>query len=47
MISPHAVYHMKETGWEKVSSTDVGLLHYQYQEEKKEASSAQTPVDSH
>ena len=41
------LYHMKETGWEKISSTDVGLLHYQYQEEKKQASSTQTPADSH
>ena len=30
-----AVYHMKETGWEKVSSTNVLDLHYQYAEEKK------------
>lgn len=28
------VYHMMETGWVKVSQTDVGPLHYQYQEEK-------------
>ena len=28
------VYHMMETGWVKVSSTDVKDLHYQYQEEK-------------
>ena len=25
-----AVYHMKETGWEKISEDDVGKLHYQY-----------------
>ena len=30
----HTVYHMKETGWEKVSSTDVAELHYQYKDEK-------------
>ena len=30
-----AVYHMMETGWVKVSQTDVRELHYQYQEEKK------------
>ena len=47
MMSSCIVYHMKETGWEKISSTDVALLHYQYQEEKKQASSTQTPVDSH
>lgn len=29
------VYHMLETGWVKVSSTDVGQLHYQYLEEKQ------------
>ncbi|EDO33904.1 predicted protein [Nematostella vectensis] len=28
------LYHMKETGWIKVSQTDVAKLHYQYQEEK-------------
>lgn len=28
------VYHMMETGWVKVSSTDVGELHYKYQDEK-------------
>lgn len=30
------VYHMMETGWVKVSSTDVKDLHYQYQQEKPE-----------
>ncbi|KAK3698597.1 hypothetical protein QZH41_014580 [Actinostola sp. cb2023] len=29
------LYHMKETGWIKVSQTDVAKLHYQYQDEKK------------
>lgn len=28
------LYHMKETGWIKVSQTDVTELHYQYAEEK-------------
>lgn len=28
------LYHMKETGWVKVSQTDVLDLHYQYQDEK-------------
>ena len=28
------VYHMMETGWVKVSQTDVRELHYQYQDEK-------------
>lgn len=41
----HAVYHMMETGWVKVSSTDVGPLHYQYQEEKKQGTT-QTATDS-
>ena len=27
------VYHMRETGWVKVSSTDVAELHYQYKDE--------------
>lgn len=30
------VYHMMETGWVKVSSTNVLELHYRYQEEKKQ-----------
>merc|ERR1711976_363797 len=29
------MYHMKETGWIKVSSNDVGELHYKYKEEDK------------
>ena len=29
------VYHMKETGWVKVSQNDVKELHYKYQDEKK------------
>jgi 20S proteasome subunit beta 5 len=29
------LYHMREDGWVKVSSTDVYKLHYQYQDEKK------------
>ena len=29
------VYHMKETGWVKVSSTDVAELHYQYEDVDK------------
>ena len=29
------VYHMKETGWIKVSQTDVTELHYKYKEEMK------------
>ena len=37
-----AVYHMMETGWVKDSSTDVGVLHYQYQEEKLATPTAQT-----
>jgi len=28
------VYHMKETGWEKISQDDVGILHYQYLAQK-------------
>lgn len=28
------VYHVKETGWEKISMDDVGQLHYKYQEER-------------
>merc|ERR1712012_945981 len=28
------LYHMKQTGWVKVSQTDVKELHYQYQAEK-------------
>ncbi|XP_050412334.1 proteasome subunit beta type-5 [Patella vulgata] len=28
------LYHMKESGWIKVSQTDVKELHYQFQEEK-------------
>lgn len=28
------MYHMKETGWIKVSQNDVGDLHYKYKEEK-------------
>jgi len=24
------LYHMKETGWERISATNVGPLHYQY-----------------
>ena len=33
-LAPSAVYHMKETGWERVSSTDVKELHYKYAEER-------------
>ncbi len=29
-----AVYHMKETGWVKISSDDVFPLHYKYEAEK-------------
>jgi len=29
------LYHMRETGWIKVSQTDVTELHYKYQEEKE------------
>jgi len=29
------LYHMKETGWVKISQDDTMKLHYQYQEEKK------------
>lgn len=29
------LYHMKETGWIKVSQDDVGELHYKYRAEKK------------
>eukprot|EP00045_Choanoeca_perplexa_P001401 m.19514 g.19514 ORF g.19514 m.19514 type:complete len:285 (+) comp10917_c0_seq1:130-984(+) len=28
------LYHMKESGWVKISADNVGPLHYQYQEEK-------------
>ncbi|KAF6039505.1 PSMB5 [Bugula neritina] len=28
------LYHMKETGWEKISQDDTVKLHYQYQDEK-------------
>merc|ERR1719187_1718160 len=31
------LYHMKETGWVKVSQTDVKELHYKYQAEKEKA----------
>lgn len=31
------LYHMQETGWVKVSQTDVKDLHYRYQEEKGQA----------
>ncbi|KAJ8042320.1 Proteasome subunit beta type-5 [Holothuria leucospilota] len=31
------LYHMQETGWIKVSQTDVKDLHYRYQEEKEQA----------
>ena len=30
------VYHMKETGWVKISQDDTMKLHYQYQDEKAE-----------
>lgn len=36
------VYHMRDTGWVKVSSTDVAELHYQY---KDEAMSIQPTTD--
>ncbi|KAK3579641.1 hypothetical protein CHS0354_039013 [Potamilus streckersoni] len=29
------LYHMKETGWEFISRTDVADLHYRYQDEKQ------------
>ena len=29
------LYHMKATGWIKVSQNDVGKLHYKYKDEKK------------
>ena len=38
LVSETAVYHMMETGWVKVSQTDVKELHYQYQDEKKKLS---------
>lgn len=31
------LYHMKETGWIKVSASDVGPLHYQFKEEAAQA----------
>ena len=31
------LYHMQETGWIKVSQTDVTDLHYKYAEEKEAA----------
>jgi len=34
MVSVVVVYHMKETGWEKISQDDTVKLHYQYQDEK-------------
>jgi len=30
-----SIYHVKETGWVKISSDDVTDLHYKYQDEKK------------
>jgi len=32
-----SIYHMKATGWVKVSSDDVGPLYYKYKEEKESA----------
>jgi hypothetical protein len=32
-----AVYHVKETGWEKVHGLDVNDIHYEFQEEKAAA----------
>ncbi|KAK0062650.1 proteasome subunit beta type-5 [Biomphalaria pfeifferi] len=32
-----SLYHMKQTGWEKISMTDVTDLHYQYAAEKEKA----------
>lgn len=29
------LYHMKKTGWEKISQTDTAVLHYQYAAESK------------
>jgi len=29
------LYHMKESGWEFISQTDVKDLHYRYREEKE------------
>ena len=29
------LYHMRETGWEKISQTDVMQLHFQYKDEEK------------
>ena len=34
---PSPVYHMKETGWVKISADNVALLHYEYQAEKAAA----------
>lgn len=34
------LYHMKETGWIKVSQTNTKDLHYQYQEEKEALASS-------
>eukprot|EP00043_Microstomoeca_roanoka_P012377 m.119659 g.119659 ORF g.119659 m.119659 type:complete len:293 (-) comp15477_c1_seq1:335-1213(-) len=31
------LYHMKETGWVRVSADNVGPLHYKYLDEKKQA----------
>ena len=41
-MSIFAVYHMMETGWVKVSQTDVGDLHYQYRDEKLASSSTKS-----
>eukprot|EP00051_Salpingoeca_urceolata_P027468 m.481599 g.481599 ORF g.481599 m.481599 type:complete len:292 (+) comp22243_c0_seq1:47-922(+) len=31
------LYHMKETGWVKVSASDVGPLYYEYKEEQEQS----------
>ena len=42
----HAVYHMMETGWVKVSSTDVMELHYKYKEEAMAAAVAASATEA-
>jgi len=43
----NVVYHMKETGWEKISQDDVGKLHYEYRAEKWLNSNATAILGTH
>ncbi len=36
MRSSCAVYHMRETGWVKISNTDVGPLYYEYKAQESQ-----------